>query len=108
MDEHDTKPTATRLRDQHVLASIGQAVVVIELDGTVAAWNDAAEALYGWTAAEALGQDVSALIGATEPHIAAALLDDLRQGIPYAGDWLVRHRNGLVRTIFVISTPVRD
>ena len=37
------------------LQAIGQAVITTTPDGVVCYWNPAAEDLYGWTAAEAVG-----------------------------------------------------
>ena len=45
-----------------VLKTALDAVVVMRRDGTVAAWNDVAERTFGWSAAEAIGERMSALI----------------------------------------------
>ena len=45
-----------------VLDTALDAVVVMRSDGSIAAWNQIAERMFGWTAAEAIGQDLSALI----------------------------------------------
>ena len=45
-----------------VLDTALDAVVVMRSDGTVAAWNQIAERLFGWSAAEATGQQLSSLI----------------------------------------------
>jgi PAS domain S-box-containing protein len=45
-----------------VLETALDAVVVMRRDGTVAAWNGAAQATFGWTEAEALGRPMRELI----------------------------------------------
>ena len=45
-----------------VVAAIGDAVIVSDAKGDVIVWNPAAERLFGWTAAEALGQSMEMII----------------------------------------------
>ncbi len=46
---------------QQLADSLDQAVVGVDLDGTVRFWNAKAEQLFGWTASEILGQKVETL-----------------------------------------------
>jgi PAS domain S-box-containing protein len=41
---------------------LADAVVVSDRDGTIVQWNAAAEALFGWSAAEALGQSLDLIV----------------------------------------------
>ncbi|HYF58584.1 MAG TPA: CheR family methyltransferase [Burkholderiaceae bacterium] len=56
-----------------VLRISSDAILVHELDGRLVTWNAGAEAMYGWTEAEALGMNVSALVPeeARDAHAAA-------------------------------------
>lgn len=45
-----------------LLAAIGDAVIVSDVQGKVTVWNPAAERLFGWTAAEAIGQSMDMII----------------------------------------------
>ncbi|MCW2779100.1 MAG: multi-sensor hybrid histidine kinase [Frankiales bacterium] len=47
-----------------ILAEAGDAFLSLDGAGTVLRWNHRAEELFGWTAEEALGRDVSLLVGA--------------------------------------------
>jgi len=50
------------LDTQALLAAIGDAVVVCDAKGNVTAWNPAAERMFGFTAAEALGRSMDLII----------------------------------------------
>jgi PAS domain S-box-containing protein len=90
-----------------VLASLGQALIVTDLQGTVVGWNKAAEELYGWTAEEAIGQPVS---GLSVPDMAQDVADDimeaLRQGVPWSGGFPVRRKDGSLFTALVTDSGV--
>jgi PAS domain S-box-containing protein len=45
-----------------ILDTVLDAVVVMDRDGMVRAWNQHAESIFGWTAAEAIGQNLGDLI----------------------------------------------
>ena len=45
-----------------ITESIGVAVVVTDENGVIRSWNGAAEELYGWTALEALDQEIHVLL----------------------------------------------
>lgn len=54
--------TDSEARLKAVLAASLDAVVSMTSDGRVDGWNPRAEAMFGWTAEEAIGQDLDALI----------------------------------------------
>lgn len=45
-----------------LIASIGDAIVVSDAEGLITLWNNAAERLFGYTEAEALGQSLDIMI----------------------------------------------
>ena len=45
-----------------LLAAVGQAIVAVDLDRVVIYWNRAAEAMFGWSADEAIGRRSTDLI----------------------------------------------
>ena len=60
-------------RTRMILESAHDAFVAIDRDGVIRRWNRAAEELFGWTAAEAVGRPLAALIlppDQREEHIA--------------------------------------
>ena len=58
--------TARTAELNRLLDSISDGVVATTPDGTILSWNPAAEQLYGWTAVEAIGQNVAMLYTAEE------------------------------------------
>jgi PAS domain S-box-containing protein len=45
-----------------ILDTVLDAVVVMDREGIVRAWNQHAQSIFGWTAAEAIGQNLGDLI----------------------------------------------
>jgi PAS domain S-box-containing protein len=45
-----------------VLAGIAEAVIYADRDGVIRAWNDGASVIFGFTAAEAIGQNLDLII----------------------------------------------
>ncbi|SEF30885.1 PAS domain S-box-containing protein/diguanylate cyclase (GGDEF) domain-containing protein [Amycolatopsis pretoriensis] len=59
------KAAADALRYQAALVShVSDALIATTGEGVVTSWNPAAEAVYGWSAAEAVGRRASELVGA--------------------------------------------
>ncbi len=83
------------LFQSRLLNTIQQAVIVTKLDGSIIYWNDFATKLYGWKKEEVIGQNIIE-ITPTEISIDEAihLMDELKQGKSWSGNFLVRHRNG--------------
>lgn len=92
-----------------LLDSVGQAVIVTQPDGTITYWNRAAETMYGWTAQEVLGQSVM-LITVPEPsyNIGHEIMERLRTGEVWTGEFLTRRRDGTLMPILVTDVPFTD
>jgi PAS domain S-box-containing protein len=104
------KLTEQQIRLQALLlASVEQAVIATNLDGTILYWNPFAEHLYGWTEAEVIGRNIIDVIpteGALEEAI--AIMERLRAGESWSGDFYVRHRSGRSMPIHLTDSPMRD
>jgi PAS domain S-box-containing protein len=92
-----------------LLESASEAVIGVDLAHRVQSWNPAAEALYGWTAQEALGQDVSELM---RPEFLASSPEQAGQSLRERGAWqgeMLSHcKDGSLRRLQISITTVKD
>ncbi|MEP7203321.1 MAG: EAL domain-containing protein [Ilumatobacteraceae bacterium] len=93
-----------------MVAAADQAIVGTDGDGGIVHWNDAAEAIYGWTSEEALGRGVAALF---EPQTGRDVdgdesLSRLLAGEPWTGDLLVQTKSGVLIPVMLSTTVVYD
>ncbi|MEX2380782.1 MAG: PAS domain S-box protein [Opitutales bacterium] len=81
----EQKAAEERIREQaELLDKARDAICVTDLEGRVTFWNKGAERLYGWTAAEAAGKNVSALLSSErEPENE----QEVEQAIENEGEW---------------------
>ena len=92
-----------------IVESSGEALVTLELDGTIATWNRGAERIFGYAAEEMIGRSIAAI---ARPDAAGGLVDRLR-AIAAGGEIenyeTVRlHRNGSRIDILVTLSPIRN
>src|SRR5436305_14881501 len=85
-----------------VLDAVSRAVVATDSAGTILFWNRAAEQLYGWAQDEVLGRDIVDVL-VPEPQAAQAdvVMERVRRGEDWSGDFLLRHKDG--RTLRVAA-----
>ena len=76
-----------------LLDGANDAIFLTALDGCISYWNKGAERLYGWSAAEAIGQDERALLRARYPLPYEELFNLLLQEGHWEGE-VTRHRRG--------------
>ena len=91
-----------------ILDAVGQAVIATDLDGRVVYWNRAAEALFGWTETEMIGQTSRVLVPADMVDYAEVILARLRAGESWSGEFLVRRKDGAPFIAYVSSALLRD
>jgi two-component system cell cycle sensor histidine kinase/response regulator CckA len=82
----------------HLIDVATDAIYVLDPQQCITFWNRGAETLYGWTAAEAVGQNVVALLGRSDPEAPAP-------GIGESGHWQgeVKHQTQAGLTVTVLS-----
>ena len=89
-----------------ILRNVRDSVVVVDMQGRVQFWNQGAEALFGYTKEEMLGQSVTILYAEGGDH-AALLVEDRRRvlrGEDASGEWPRRRKDGT--TVWVDSKRV--
>lgn len=100
-------PDDPRFEPADMLASLGQAVITTDVAGVVVYWNPAAEALYGWTADEAVGQNIASLsVPEVGQDVAEDIMAALRDGIPWSGSFPVRRKDGSLFPALVTDAGV--
>lgn len=99
---------AERFQDR-LLDAVGQAIIATDLPGTIIYWNRQAESLYGWAAAEVLGRNILDVTPCPEMREKGAeIMDHLRAGQTWSGEFMVRRRDGTVFPAIVTDTPIHD
>ena len=98
---------------QHLLAAIvsssDDAIVSKTLQGIITSWNAAAERLFGYTAAEAVGQAILLIIPPELHHEEVTILSKLRRGERIDHYETVRLRkDGTKVNVSLSISPVRD
>jgi PAS domain S-box-containing protein len=108
---NDTWPPAVSA--QALLAAIVEssddAIISKDLDGTITSWNNGAERLFGYTAAEAVGQPVTILIPEDRLDEEPSILGRVRAGQRVDHYETVRRRkDGTLVDISLTVSPIRD
>ena len=90
-----------------LLNALGKAVIATDLDGTVRFWNQAAEGLYGWTADEALGENIRDLsVPELAQDVAEDIMEAVRGGRSWSGGFLVRRKDGSMFPALVTDSGI--
>jgi PAS domain S-box-containing protein len=110
------KDAATRIELEHLRALLAAIVVSSEdaivsknLDGVVTSWNEGAERLFGYAAAEMIGQPILRVIPTELHHEETAILTKLRAGLRVERFETIRvHKSGRRVDISLTVSPVLD
>ena len=99
-----------RIRFQaRLLDAAGQAIIAADSEGTVTYLNRAAEFLYGWSAAGAVGRNiVDVTVPEPSQKQAAEIMEALHAGEGWTGEFCVHHSDGTEFPVQVTDTPVYD
>lgn len=85
------------------------AIIAKDLEGTVLAWNKAAEHAFGWSAREMIGQSIRRLIPANRQDEEDRILESIRRGESVTRLETQRiHKNGALVDIAVLISPIRN
>lgn len=109
-DLSDRKPAdEARARLAAIVESSHDAIVGKTLDGIVTSWNHGAEQLFGYTAAEMIGQPIRRVIPPERAHEAVRILSAIARGerIEHHETERVR-KDGRRITISLTVSPIRD
>ena len=92
-----------------IVQSSDDAIISKTLDGTILSWNPAAERLYGYTAAEALGQSVTILIPHEQLDEEPRIIERIKRGESVDHYETVRLRkDGTLIGVSLTVSPLKD
>jgi PAS domain S-box-containing protein len=92
-----------------IVESSEDAIASKTLEGIVTSWNKAAEQLFGFTAAEMIGQSITRIIPDDLQHEEVEILAKLRAGQRIERyETVRRHQDGTLLDISLTISPVRD
>jgi two-component system cell cycle sensor histidine kinase/response regulator CckA len=107
-DVTERKRLEARVKEQaQWLDRASEAIFATDLDHRITYWNQGAERMTGWTAAEMLGRGVTDLLkgtGISDPRTATIR----EQLADWRGTMMFRHRDGTPRVAAVSVTVLRD
>jgi PAS domain S-box-containing protein len=125
-DITERKASEDRIREQAVLLDLAHdAILVHDLEGRIQFWNKGAASLYGWSAAEAVGQTMFQIFpldrNSAAHHAESAMLEKgawsgqltrhnrAGQEVVVDSRWtLLRDARGQARSVLVINTDVTE
>jgi PAS domain S-box-containing protein len=90
-----------------MLNSVGQAIIATNTEGVIIYANNYTEKLFGWKPEEIIGNnivDVTPAIGYNEK--ATEIINELKEGKSWSGEFLIRHKDGNELLTFVTDTPI--
>ncbi len=100
-------------KTQRLLASIvessGDAIMGTTLEGTITAWNTAAERMFGYTAAEMIGKPTAVLHMEEQDSQTSTLRDAIERGERVEHfETMRRHKDGRPVAVSLSASPIRD
>lgn len=92
-----------------IVESSSDAIVSKDLNGTITSWNQGAEQLFGYTAAEVIGKPITIVIPPDRLDEEPAILARIRGGerVDHI-ETLRRHKSGRLIDISLTISPIRD
>jgi PAS domain S-box-containing protein len=92
-----------------IVESSDDAILSTDLDGTITAWNHAAEQMYGYAAGEAIGQSIRLIVSEDRWGEEDEVLQRIRQGERVEHIETVRRRkDGTALAVSITASPVLD
>jgi PAS domain S-box-containing protein len=90
-----------------LVESSGDAIVSKDLDGIITTWNPAAERLFGYTAAEAIGRPITLIIPNERLPEERLVLERIRAGQPVDMETIRQRKDGSSVPISLMVSPIR-
>ena len=92
-----------------IVSSSDDAIVGKDLNGVIQSWNRGAEKMFGYTAEEAIGRNITMIIPEDRLDEETTVLSRIRAGVPVEHFETIRHRkDGRPLNISLSVSPIRD
>ena len=105
----DSPPLSPEGLKSRLFDALGTAVVATDAGGSIIEWNRAAEKLYGWTAAEAIGKTaLGLLVPDADRARQEAIRDTVTRGQEWEGEFVGKRRDGTRLCVQITLSPVFD
>ena len=91
-----------------IVESSGDAIVSKDLNGVIMSWNRAAERVFGYTAAEAVGRSITLIIPKERLAEEDEVLARVRAGGPVEMETIRQAKDGRRLPISLMVSPIRD
>lgn len=104
------KSLAERERLATVVRDANDAIIAVALDGVILAWNPGAERIYGYSEAEALGENMAKIVPKIERKKIQQMFDDVASGKPWSLKEGVRttKAGNTINVLFTASALVNE
>src|SRR5215218_9196621 len=106
------RPPLSDLTVRHlarVVESSDDAIISKDLNGIILSWNRSAERIFGYTAAEAIGQSIRMIIPADRQSEEDTVLARIRAGQSVTHfETLRQHKDGTIIPISLTVSPILD
>jgi len=102
---------AAAAADRRLAAVVRQAsdgIISVSTDGVLLSWNPAAERIFGYTAAEAVGQPMNLLATPDQATEQREILGQVMQGRTVVRDTVRRHKSGQLVPVSTSVAPMFD
>jgi PAS domain S-box-containing protein len=99
---------ASEDRARNVIASANQAIVTADDTGRITGWNCHAELTFGWTAQEAIGEDMAMILSSDHAGMAVFLGGGFGDDIDQRVETTARRKDGVEIPIELAVSAVRD
>ncbi|MGM0453124.1 MAG: sensor domain-containing protein [Thermodesulfobacteriota bacterium] len=108
--EKDACAEADKARLAAIVESTQVAIISKSLSGIILSWNQGAEKMYGYTAAEAIGRPYTFLVPGGQTDIFPELFQTIARGITLETptETQLLHKDGHLLHVFLALSPIKD
>jgi len=89
-----------------LLNHVGQAIIMVDNNRKIRFWNKAAEKLYGYSEEQALGHNVTELLGVASPKETDEVSRRLMAGESWSTETFAKNKDGSVVPVILNRTPI--